>query len=94
MYRGIAALAAVVSVVAACSAQPEDHKAPQSVEKTGTVPLAAQQIKEAVVHGADASLEAGMLLERRMMQVLFASEDKTEGMTAFFDKRKPDFKGR
>jgi enoyl-CoA hydratase/carnithine racemase len=59
----------------------------------GLAPLAAQQIKEAVVHGADASLEAGMLLERRMMQVLFASDDKSEGMSAFFDKRKPDFKG-
>lgn len=56
-------------------------------------PLAAQQIKEAIVHGADASLETALLMERRMMQLLFASEDKTEGMAAFFDKRSPDFKG-
>jgi enoyl-CoA hydratase/carnithine racemase len=56
-------------------------------------PLAAQQIKEVILQGADASLEAGLLMERRMMQILFASEDKTEGMQAFFDKRQPDFKG-
>lgn len=56
-------------------------------------PLAARQIKEAIVLGADASLETALSLERSMMQVLFASEDKAEGMNAFFDKRKPLFKG-
>lgn len=56
-------------------------------------PLAAQQIKEVIVQGADASLETALLLERRMMQLLFASDDKTEGMSAFFEKRQPDFKG-
>ena len=55
--------------------------------------LAAQQIKEAIVQGADASLEGALLMERRMMQLLFASDDKTEGMQAFFDKRPPEFKG-
>lgn len=56
-------------------------------------PLAVQQIKEAIVQGESASLAAAMALERKAFQVLFASGDKREGMQAFFDKRKADFKG-
>ena len=56
-------------------------------------PLAVQQIKEAIVQGESASLAAAMALERKAFQVLFASSDKREGMQAFFDKRKADFKG-
>ncbi len=57
-------------------------------------PLSMLCAKEAVLHAANTSLEAGMALERRAFQLLFASEDRTEGMSAFIDKRKPDFKGR
>ncbi len=56
-------------------------------------PLAVLQIKEAILQGENASLEAAMTLERKAFQLLFASEDKREGMQAFFDKRKADFKG-
>ena len=56
-------------------------------------PLAVMQIKEAVLAGQDASLEAGLMLERKAFQLLFASADKREGMQAFLDKRQPAFKG-
>ncbi len=56
-------------------------------------PLAAQSIKEAVVHGESASLEAGLMLERKSFQLLFASDDRKEGMQAFIEKRRPEFKG-
>jgi len=56
-------------------------------------PLALMQIKEAILAGQDASLEAGLMLERKAFQLLFASADKREGMQAFFEKRQPDFKG-
>jgi enoyl-CoA hydratase len=56
-------------------------------------PLALVQIKEAILAGQDASLEAGLMLEHKAFQLLFASADKREGMRAFFDKRHPDFKG-
>ena len=57
-------------------------------------PLAVEQIKEVLIQGQDASLEAGMALERKAMQLLFASEDQKEGMRAFLEKRKPAFTGR
>jgi enoyl-CoA hydratase/carnithine racemase len=57
-------------------------------------PLAAQQIKEVVLAGADASLEAALMLERKANQLLFATRDQKEGMQAFIEKRKPVFEGR
>ena len=57
-------------------------------------PLAIMQIKEAVLAGEDSSLEAGLMLERKAFQLLFATNDQKEGMRAFLDKRKPDFEGR
>lgn len=56
-------------------------------------PFAAQAIKESIVQGANASLDAALALERRSFQLLFATEDQTEGMTAFIEKRRPEFKG-
>ncbi|NMG75743.1 enoyl-CoA hydratase [Aromatoleum diolicum] len=57
-------------------------------------PLAVMQIKEVVLAGQDASLEAALMLERKAFQLLFASADQKEGMRAFLDKRKPDYQGR
>ena len=57
-------------------------------------PLAVMQIKEAVLAGQDASLETGMMLERKAFQLLFATNDQKEGMRAFLEKRKPEFRGR
>jgi len=47
-----------------------------------------------ILQGESASLEAGLLLERKAFQVLLATEDRREGMAAFIEKRKPQFKGR
>lgn len=57
-------------------------------------PLAVTQIKEVLIAGEDASLETGLMLERKAFQLLFASDDKREGMQAFLEKRKPQFRGR
>ena len=56
-------------------------------------PLAVMQTKEAILHGANASLDAALYMEHKAMQVLFASTDKREGMQAFLEKRETDFKG-
>jgi enoyl-CoA hydratase len=39
-------------------------------------------------------LAQGVLFERRMFHSLFATEDQKEGMAAFSEKRKPDFKDK
>lgn len=56
-------------------------------------PLAVAQIKEVLLAGQDASLEAALMLERKAFQLLFASEDQKEGMRAFLEKRPPQFRG-
>jgi enoyl-CoA hydratase len=50
--------------------------------------------KEAVNQAYETSLQQGVLFERRTFHALFAFEDQTEGMQAFVEKRKPDFKNR
>jgi enoyl-CoA hydratase/carnithine racemase len=57
-------------------------------------PLAVQQIKEVLLAGQDASLDAALRLETKAIQVLFASQDQKEGMAAFIEKRKPKFQGK
>jgi len=56
-------------------------------------PIAVEQIKEVVLAGMDAPLDTGLMLERRAFEMLFASRDQKEGMTAFIEKRKPVFTG-
>ena len=60
----------------------------------GLAPLAVQQIKEVLLAGQDASLDAALRLETKAIQLLFASQDQKEGMAAFIEKRKPRFQGK
>ena len=57
-------------------------------------PLAAEQIKEVILAGMDAPLASAMALERNANAMLFASQDQREGMEAFLQKRRPQFKGK
>ncbi len=50
--------------------------------------------KESINRAFEGSLSEGMLFERRMFHSLFATEDQKEGMAAFVEKRKPDFKNK
>ncbi|MBI1988254.1 MAG: enoyl-CoA hydratase/isomerase family protein [Betaproteobacteria bacterium] len=60
----------------------------------GLPPLAVQQIKEVVLAGQDASLDAALRLETKASQVLFSSRDQKEGMQAFIEKRKAQWEGK
>ncbi len=60
----------------------------------GMPPLAVMQIKEVLLAGQDASLDAGLMLERKAFQLLFDSRDQKEGMKAFFEKRPPVYEGK
>jgi len=55
---------------------------------------AVGRIKRAVQTGAEVPLESGLALERELQQQLFQSEDAKEGLDAYVNKRKPEFKGR
>ena len=57
-------------------------------------PMALRLIKEVALAGADASLAAGLLLERRAFELLFDTADQKEGMQAFAERRVPQFAGR
>ncbi len=57
-------------------------------------PLALELAKEAVHRGAELPLRDGLRLEGDLNHQLAATEDRAEGLQAFFDKRPPDFAGR
>lgn len=71
-----------------------DHARALAVELAEKPPLAVAGILKAVVQGGALSLAEGLELEWEALQATFGSEDAREGMKAFFEKRKPVFRGR
>ena len=57
-------------------------------------PLALRFAKEIVRHASESALAEGLALERLAFEKMFASDDRREGITAFLEKRTPNFKGR
>ena len=55
---------------------------------------AARMAKEAVNRSFESSLTEGLLYERRLFHSAFATDDQTEGMSAFTEKRAPNFTHR
>jgi enoyl-CoA hydratase len=56
--------------------------------------VATRLAKEAVDKAFESTLTLGVEHERRLLALAFASEDAKEGLNAFLEKRKPEFKGR
>jgi enoyl-CoA hydratase len=56
-------------------------------------PLAVRLAKEAINQAFETSLTDGLADERRSFYLLFASQDQKEGMAAFIEKRKPQWRG-
>lgn len=75
-------------------AEVEKRAVEMAVQIAELPPLAIEQAKEAVLRGMDASLDTGLALEAKSIQLLFSSEDQKEGMAAFIEKRKAKFKGK
>jgi enoyl-CoA hydratase len=57
-------------------------------------PVAVQLAKEAVNRSFESHLEEGLHFERKNFYLAFASEDQKEGMKAFVEKRKAEYKGK
>jgi enoyl-CoA hydratase len=57
-------------------------------------PVAIRLAKEAILKSFDTTIEGGLEFERKNFYLLFASEDQKEGMNAFMEKRKPEWKGK
>jgi enoyl-CoA hydratase len=77
---------------------PADETLDAALELAGTIaakaPVAVLAAKEAVRLAEELPLSAGLRHERRAFFALFASDDQTEGMAAFVEKRRPEWKGR
>jgi len=56
--------------------------------------LATMAVKEAVNRAYETTLAEGLLFERRLFHSLFATEDKSEGMAAFVEKREAQFRDK
>ncbi len=78
--------------------RPPELAIERAVELAGRIaakpPLAVRLAKEAVLKSFEMPLESALAFERKAFALLFATEDRQEGLTAFVEKRKPAFKGR
>jgi len=57
-------------------------------------PLAIKMAKTVIDRGLDLDLDNALLLERVSQTILFGSDDRNEGINAFFEKRAPEFQGK
>ena len=77
---------------------PHDDLVDEAMKTAGKIaaqaPMAIQVNKEMVNAAFEMTLDQGLVYERRLFQILTATEDKTEGMAAFIDKRDAEWKGR
>jgi len=74
----------------------EEDLLPESIAMAAKIaskgPASLRAAKEAVNAADELSLQEGLRFERRLFHALFATDDQKEGMSAFLEKRKPDFK--
>ncbi len=70
----------------------------QALELAGRIarrpPIAARLAKQSVIAAEETGLSAGLEVERRLYELAMATEDRIEGMDAFLEKRRPEFRGR
>jgi enoyl-CoA hydratase len=56
-------------------------------------PVAVRLAKQAVNGAFEDGMTGGLAYERRLFELAMATDDRVEGMTAFIEKRPPEFKG-
>jgi enoyl-CoA hydratase len=60
---------------------------------TSKGPLAVQRALECIYHAQDVAAAEAMNLESNLFGIMASTRDMKEGMTAFLEKRDPDFRG-
>ena len=65
-----------------------------AAEITQLSPIATKLAKESVNRAYETHLDEGLHFERKNFYLAFSSEDQKEGMAAFIEKRRPDYKGK
>ena len=88
--------AASMGLVSECVADADvlPHALKIAARIAGMPPISVDFIKEVISLGEDAPLDTALTLERKAFQLLFATEDRSEGINAFIEKRRPSFQGR
>jgi enoyl-CoA hydratase len=71
-----------------------DESIALAAEIAARAPLAVRAAKQAVNQAFEGSLSEGLSEERDLFYHLFSTEDQKEGMKAFIEKRKPEWKGK
>lgn len=71
-----------------------EHVKKFAAELAKKAPVALRIAKSLIDKGADVDLEVALALEREGFAVVASTEDLQEGVTAFMERRKPEFKGR
>ncbi len=82
----------VSRVVPAKSLMEEAMKAAGKIAEKSAISVMV--VKETVNRAQETTLQEGLLFERRMFHALFATDDQKEGMSAFMEKRQPQFRDR
>ncbi|GGE78738.1 enoyl-CoA hydratase [Nesterenkonia cremea] len=77
---------------------PDDQLQAEAEKAAGTIASkskpASQMAKEAVSAAFESPMNQGLQFERRLFHALFSTEDQSEGMAAFSEKRSPEWKHR
>lgn len=77
---------------------PEDKLMEEAISMAKSIsrhsPVAIALAKYSLKNAAETNLHTGKSIERSCFSLAFASEDQTEGMKAFLEKRKPSYKGK
>jgi len=77
---------------------PPPEVMPTAIRRAETMcklgPLSLRAIKQAMIKGTSTSLEEGLQIEKELVKYLVSTEDFAEGVNAFVEKRKPEYKAR